>query len=153
MKREVVIFFVLIAFISGCGDTKERRKIKNKEPIVTNKIDKKSKTYFGLLGDATINIYELGSTSKKLIKTLKTSSGITIDEIGNFNPYYEILDSKKFYQYELIGGKNWDLDRDFVVDDKPSDNNRVYKRTNRGAKTQVDWWCSRSSGYKAVISD
>lgn len=157
MKKEITIILSSL-ILAGCGGTSSEKKNDpiiniDKTPIITSTTDKVSKNYYGVLGDATVNIYSLGEGPKQLIYTEKTSTGSSVDAIGNFNPHSDSLNSKKFYLYEVIGGRNWDVDNDGNIDNEATANKTIYRSINRGSKNHVLWWdVTASSGEETVIS-
>jgi hypothetical protein len=154
MKKSIM-FIISIFILSGCGggENSTAKKSIDKTPLITTNTDKTSKAYFGTLGEATVNIYQLGVGDKKLLFTEKTSTGSTIDEIGNFNAHFDELKNNKFYQYEVIGGKNWDADRDGNLDNQPTNNETTYRAINRGSKSHVKWWSVNNSSKKGGSSE
>lgn len=118
---------------------------------VTATIDKTSKSYFGTLSDATVNIYALGDGPKQLLYTESTSSGSTTAEVGNFNPHIESLESNKFYLYEVVGGHNLDTDNDGIIDETPTENKIIYRSINRGTKAHVNWWSVNTQEQNSTV--
>jgi len=153
--KKVILLIVSIYILTGCGggENSTVKKSIDKTPLVTTNIDKTSKAYFGALGDATVNIYQLGEGDKKLLFSEKTSSGTTLEEIGNFNAHFDELNSKKFYQYEVIGGKNWDIDKDGNIDSLATTNETTYRAINRGSKHHVKWWRVNNSSKQGGSSE
>ena len=153
--KKVILLIVSIYILTGCGggENSTTKKNINKTPLITTNTDKTSKAYFGALSEATVNIYQLGEGDKKLLFSEKTSSGTTLQEIGNFNAHLDELNSRKFYQYEVIGGKNWDADKDGNIDSQPTNNKTTYRAINRGSKSHVKWWSVSNSSKKGGSSE
>jgi hypothetical protein len=120
----------------GCGS----QESKPKTPDSSNK---KSKAHYGALSGATVKIYEIGD-EKKLLFTEKTTFGESIEEIGNFNMHEKELNSKKFYQFQITGGENWDIDKDGIKDSKPTSNSQMFRAIYKGEKSHVAWWGTRT---------
>jgi hypothetical protein len=120
----------------GCGSGSSK---------TTNKPDKKhiSKSHYGALAGATVKIYEIG-TEKKLLFTQETTSGDSVKEIGNFDMHENELDSKKFYQFQITGGENWDIDKDGIKDSEPTTNSQIFRAVYKGNKSHVAWWGTRT---------
>jgi hypothetical protein len=154
MKKSIM-FIISIFILSGCGggESSTTKNSIDKTPLITTNIDKTSKAYFGTLAEATVNIYQLGEGDKRLLFTEKTSTGSTMDEIGNFNAHFDELKKNKFYQYEVIGGKNWDADKDGNLDSQPTNNEITYRAINRGIKSHVKWWSVNNSSKKGGSSE
>jgi hypothetical protein len=138
--------------LTGCGGDSNNTKHIDKTPVVTTKIDRDAKTHFGVLSDATVNIYQLVEGDRKLLFSEITSSGTTLDDIGNFNPHLAELEDKKFYLYEVTNGQNWDVDKDGNIDETPTANNNTYRSIKRGIKQHRVWSKSTSFGQRSVIS-
>lgn len=84
-------------------------------------VEKNAKALLGVLSDAMVKIFELGTSPHKLIATEITTSGDTIEAIGNFNTHENKLNNDKFYLYEVHGGKDMDVDDDDgIVDNVPT---------------------------------
>ncbi len=133
MKRTILLMITSLLLI-GCGSNETK----------DSAIDKTSKKYFGMLSNATVNIYELGG-AKKLLFSEKTSTGKMMDDIGNFNDYSNSFDSKKFYLYEVSGGENWDIDKDAKLDKIPTTNDKFYRSIYKGSRSHVAWWSSTTT--------
>ncbi len=127
-----IMTVILILTISGCGGSSK----KSAQPNETI-LDTTAKRYFGILSNASVNIYELGEGEKRLLFSETTSSGQTVKESGNFNPHFDALDPNKYYLYEIKGGENIDIDKDGVVDETPSTNRKVYSAVYKGHKLHV----------------
>jgi len=144
MKKLILIPLLLSSYIlSGCTtqkETKKEQKKIDKTVLIKSNIDRNSKNYFGLLSDATVNIYELGQGDKKLLFSEKTSSGFTKAEIGNFDAHLSDLNKHKFYLYEVKGGVNFDFDKDGDIDQTATKNDKLFRTINRGSKTHLSWW-------------
>ena len=95
----------------------------NNHPII---VKKSGKAQLGVLSKATVKLYELNGLEKKLLATTVTSSGETIENIGNFNLYLEKLEDNKFYLYEVNGGEDYDVDDNGVIDNNPTPNQGIF---------------------------
>ena len=94
---------------------------------------KNAKAQLGVLSQAMVKIFELGTSPRKLIATEITTSGTTIEEIGNFNAHEKELKDDKFYLYEVHGGKDMDADDDGVVDSTPTLNDGIFRAVVKGS--------------------
>jgi hypothetical protein len=135
------IAIILISFILvGCGSGKSSTH---------SEIDTSSKKHIGVLSNATVNIYELGGV-KKLLFSEKTTAGDTISKIGNFNTHKKSFEAEKFYLFEISGGKNWDIDKNIILDKNPTTNSQIYRAIYKGNKTHVAWWGIKTKGEQKV---
>ncbi len=123
---KIVIPIIISLILVGCSGN-------------INNIDKSAKGHFGVLSNATVNIYELGG-AKKLLFSEKTTMGDTVDEIGNFDTHRNTFHTTKFYQYELSGGENWDIDKNGIKDENSTPNSQVFRAIYKGSKSHVAWW-------------
>jgi len=89
-------------------------------------IDKVGKVQLGVIANATVKIYELHNDDKELIATEITSSGKTVETIGNFNLHIDKIDSDKFYLYEVTGGEDFDVEDDGIINISPTPNRGVF---------------------------
>ena len=136
--KKIAILAITAFMIAGCGSE-------------NSGIDKNSKTYFGILSNATVNIYELGR-EKKLISSQTTTTGNTVDAIGNIDTRTITFDPIKFYQYEVTGGENWDIDKDGVKDKISTPNNLIYRAIYKGSKSHVAWWGIEMKNSRKKVS-
>jgi len=128
----------------GCGSGAKKTNILDKKYI--------SKTHYGTLSGAKVSIYEIG-TEKKLLFTEETTYGDSIEEIGNFDMHEEELDSKTFYQFQITGGENWDIDKDGIKDEEPTPNNKIFRAVYKGKDSHVGWWGARIKSNTEKISE
>jgi hypothetical protein len=84
------------------------------------------KAQLGVLSKSTVKLYELKKEEKKLLAIELTSSGESIEEIGNFNLHLEKLDDNKFYLYEVNGGEDYDVNDDGIIDNSPTPNKGTF---------------------------
>ena len=138
---KIVTATILTFILVGCGSGS-----------TYSKVDKKSKVHFGLLSNATIKIYELGE-EKKLIFNETTSTGTTLEEIGNFDTSSISFDGAKFYQYEISGGENWDIDKDGKMDTISTQNSQVFRAVYKGKKSHVAWWGIKTKGVEKISEE
>jgi hypothetical protein len=94
---------------------------------------KNGKAQLGVLSKATVKLYELNKIEKKLLATELTSSGETIEDIGNFNLYLEKLEDEKFYLYEVSDGEDYDVDDNGIIDDNPTSNKGTFHLLVKGS--------------------
>ncbi len=110
----------------GTGDSSDGDKPNSdtsKENIIQQPESKKSaKAQLGVLAGATVKIEELGQVPYKLLYTETTSSGSTVEEIGNFDAHYEALEDDKFYLYTVSNGLDMDANDDGEIDAIPTVN-------------------------------
>lgn len=140
-----IITLALTAFmLVGCGS--------GKSSVTDTQIDKKSKVHFGVLSNATLNIYELGG-AKKLLFSEKTTAGNTLDTIGNFHTPTNKFDPIKFYQYEVHGGENWDIDKDGIKDETSTQNSQIFRAIYKGKNIHVSWWAIQTKGVEKVSEE
>jgi len=139
-----IIALISIPLMIGCGSGSSKAS--------TPSGDKKSKAHYGVLSGATVNIYEIG-TEKKLLFTQETTSGDSVSEIGNFDMHAKELDPKKFYQFQITGGENWDVNKDGIKDEKPTPNTQVFRAVYKGNKSHVGWWGSRTQSNSEKTSE
>ncbi len=144
---KIILSILSIVTLNGCGGSSSK-DVTNQPPL-----DKTSKNYFGILSDATVNIYELGEGDKKLLFTENTSSGQNIDEIGNFNPHFNEMQRDKFYLYEVKGGENMDANQDGIVDQKPTKNRTVYSAIYKGYKIHVGYRALKTTNKGVGLSE
>ncbi len=144
-----IIITVIITFtLAGCGDSSSK-KISLDETL----LDKTSKRNFGLLADATVNIYELGDGEKRLLFTETTSTGQTVNEIGNFDPHFSELERDKFYLYEVKGGENMDADNDGTIDEIPVKNHTIYSAIYKGYKIHLGYRSLKTTNSAIGLSE
>ena len=142
--HKVVLFLLAFFIVTGCGSDSSAKK--------SVKIDKNSKEYFGVIANATINIYELGGVKKRLFSG-ETTAGNSIEDIGNLDLRTLSFDANKFYLYEVLGGENWDIDEDGEVDTKSTPNGLLYRAVYKGTKSHVAWWSTQIKGNIQKISE
>ena len=151
-KVEKLIFSVLavVMLITGCGGGGGETNDDNSHTSSSSQSDfigtsgGNAKAQLGVLAGAIVKIYELGN-SNKLLYTEKTTSGTTIETIGNFNAHEDELDNDKFYLYEVNGGKDWDADDDGIVNENPLSNKGTFRAIVKGSTV-------KSLGGKITIS-
>jgi len=103
----------------------------NNQPIIDNKLF--GKAQLGVLSKATVKLYELNKIEKKLLAKEVTTSGESIEDIGNFNLYLEKLEDEKFYLYEISGGQDYDVNDDGIIDNTPTPNKGIFHLLVKGA--------------------
>ncbi len=136
--RYTLLYLILSIFLAGCGGEETKSAATAKE----KRTDTRSKSAFGYLANATVHIYDLTEGKKTLLFTEKTSSGKSLDEIGNFKDHVKDFHPKKFYQLEVSGGENWDSDKDGILDHTASKNRYTYRTIYKGHKPHISWWKS-----------
>ena len=142
----VLIIFLLF---TGCGSShkKNAQNSNNKNETVLNH---NAKSYFGILANATVNIYELSEGSKQLIFTERTTSGETLKKIGNFDSHIQDFDQNKYYQYEVFDGENWDIDHNGIKDNTATKNHYLYRTIYKGYKRHIAWWGTKKHNSNRV---
>jgi len=110
--KKIKLLIILGLILIGCGGN-DRENINEKKSI--NTVLKLNTSEFGVLVNATVNIYELDGKNKKILFTETTSMGNNINNIGRFNPHVHELDDNKLYIYETIGGERYPI-KDNLID-------------------------------------
>ena len=85
-------------------------------------LSKNGKAQLGVMSKATVKLYELTNSNQKLLATDVTSSGTSIESIGNFNLFLDKLEDSKFYLYEVSEGEDYDVEDDGIINDIPTIN-------------------------------
>ena len=123
----------------------------------TTKIDKFGKAQLGVIANAIVTIYKINGSKKELIATEKTSSGDTIDTIGNFNLHINELEDDKFYIYEVSGGEDYDIEDDGIINSSPTKNKGVFHLIGKGydlkSIEKVNITIISEIMYQEVLSD
>ncbi len=149
MFKFIWIMTLPALLILGCGGSGTKSST---QTHTQRNLDTKSKKYYGYLAGATVHIYRLDNGVKKLLFTEKTSSGETLQNIGNFKAHPGDLHPNSYYQFEISGGQNWDADDDGVKDSAPSTNTNRYIAVYKGHQLHISWW-ERSSMSKTGSSE
>jgi hypothetical protein len=144
MKYFILCCTIMI-FFSGCGETSPKKIPDTPSTYKGRSINTSAKTSFGYLANATVNIYEVSEGNKILLFSEKTSTGNTLEQIGNFKAHLEDLHPKKFYQFEIKGGENWDADDDGIKDSTPTKNKITYRALYKGYKMHLSWWSIKNT--------
>ncbi len=142
MKELTILLATMLTF-AACGGTGNHT---SQSEIVP---DTHAKRYFGALAGATVSIYALDGEQKRLLFTETTSSGETLDAVGNFDPHLRDMQREVRYLYEVHGGTDLDADCDGVIDEHPVPNTRVYRAVYKNFRPQVAWWGTRTAGNSA----
>jgi len=110
---------------------------KTEEPTQEQKkteIQKFGKAQLGVMANATVKLYEIEGKKEKLLATEQTSSGETIEDIGNFNLNINLLDDDKFYLYKVVGGMDYDIEDDGIINENPTENSGVFHLLAKGSQ-------------------
>ena len=108
------------------NDNDSESEVETETEIDTVVINQFGKAQLGVLSNATVKLYELHGYEKKLLVSTTTSTGNSIESIGNFNLYPEKLQNEKFYLYEVSGGEDYDVDDDGIIDSDPTLNKGTF---------------------------
>ena len=149
MFKFIWIMTLPALLILGCGGSGTKSST---QTHAQRNLDTKSKKYYGYLADATVHIYRLDNGIKKLLFAEKTSSGETLQSIGNFKTHLADLHPNSYYQFEISGGENWDADDDGIKDTVPSTNTNRYIAIYKGHQLHISWW-KRSGRSKTGSSE
>ncbi len=142
-----LFFFTLVILIAtGCGNN-------NSNTDTDIVYDRGAKESIGYLSDATVRIYALDQEQQTLLFEEKTSSGTTLEEIGNFDPHLRDMQRDTQYLYEVSGGKNWDSDHNGIKDNSPVPNTKIYRSIYQGYRQQVAWWSVKTNGNNMAPSE
>ena len=137
MKKYMYLLFIVMVLFTGCNNkSNDLNLLDNNNTSDNNETridDKSGKVQLGVFSKATVKLYELNKIERKLLALELTSSGETIETIGNFNLYLEKLEDEKFYLYEVSGGEDYDVDDNGVVDDVPTLNKGVFHLLVKGS--------------------
>jgi hypothetical protein len=135
MKTNIFIASLMVTsiFFTGCGGSSSKLSSGNDDDSPAETIKKHAKAQLGVLANATVKIYELGSSPHKLLFTETTTSGKTVAAIGNFNAHENELAASKYYLYEVQGGNDWDIDDDGVLDITPTLNKGMFRSVVLGS--------------------
>jgi len=152
MYKTLISISALLLLWSGCNSSSSKAT-QQEQSNINETLNKSAKEYFGSISDATINIYELGEGERKLLFSENTTMGENLDEIGNFNAHTQSLNSQIFYLYELIGGKNWDIDHNGIIDSVPTTNSSIYRSIYKGKQNHVAWWGTKKSIRNLGLSE
>lgn len=136
MKK--VYFLVILLFLIACGggsSNEESSSLQSDESELTVALE--GKAQLGVLSEATVKIYELDGLNQKLIATELTSSGDTVESIGNFDVHTEKLNDNMFYLYQVSGGYDYDVDDDGVIDKVPTKNLGVFHLLAKGSSIKA----------------
>ncbi len=111
----LLLFSIFLSFNCGGGGGEGESYV---QPGSTGK------AIIGNLGNADVKIFKVeGDGSLSLLWTGKTSSGETLDEIGNFDTHADELTDDSLYIYQVCGGYDWDVDDNGIKDEVPTENN------------------------------
>ncbi len=141
MKRFIFAYLVAITtiFFHGCGGGSGSSESSDNSRTKRT-LDNQSKKFFGYLADANVKIYLLQNGKKKLLFSEKTSSGNTLDKIGNFNRHIDAMHPGNYYQIEITGGQSWDADGDGVKDTQPTPSHDTWRTIYKGHQRHIGWW-------------
>ncbi|MCH9812570.1 MAG: hypothetical protein K0U47_01340 [Epsilonproteobacteria bacterium] len=150
-KKTFSFLLFLILVLSGCGgggSAKEESDTNqttipihstdvnntNETPVDNNQSEVKlMKAQLGVLADATVKIYQLDNNQQRtLLYTETTSNGDSFEEVGNFNGHVDVLDTERFYLYEVEGGVDRDSNDDGVLDIVGKTNNGKIRLVAKG---------------------
>ena len=85
------------------------------------------------LADANVAIYKVKDDgSLSLLWKEKTSSGKRLEEIGKFNLHTNELTDDDFYLYKVTGGKDWDSDKNGILDGNFTINKGILRSIAQG---------------------
>lgn len=127
-----IIKYMLLALVFlGCGT---QDNVLGEASVVEKQ---KGKAQLGVLSKATVKLYELNGVERKLLATDVTSSGTTIDEIGNFRLFLHKLENEKFYLYEISGGEDYDVEDDGRINTTPTSNKGTFNLLVKGQDLQT----------------
>ena len=96
------------------------------------------KAQLGVLANATVKIYRLGSNQvRTLLYIEKTSNGDSLEKIGNFNGHIDVLEVDKFYLFEVEGGIDRDSNDDGILDVSGTVNYGTLRLIAKGSNLKV----------------
>ena len=146
MKYFIFCCITCILF-SGCGKTSPKENSSTHSSYKGRSVNTNAKASFGYLANATVNIYKVSDGNRVLLFSEITSNGNTLDQIGNFKAHLEDLHPQNFYQFEISGGENWDVDNDGIKDNTPSTNTTTYRALYKGHKLHLSWWRTKNGQF------
>ena len=129
--KKYMIFIITILFLSliGCGGGGGS----NSSTLVTNTNESNPIIKATSLADANVTIYKVKDDgSLSLLWQEKTSSGDTLEEIGKFNIHTNELTDDDFYLYKITGGKDWDSDKNGILDKNFTKNKGIFRSIAQG---------------------
>jgi len=148
--KSLFLFILIFSFwIGGCGGNHTKEQNTNiSSSYIAKSIGTQAKKSYGYLANATVNIYELVNGTKKLLFSEKTSDADTLENIGNFHSHQISFRPNRYYQIEVFGGENWDIDNNNIKDHKPTPNTKHYRAIYKGHTLHTNWWQTTMSGIK-----
>ena len=124
--KKIILSSLVAVLLTACGSSiKEERDTTKQET-------KLAKAQLGVLAGATVRIEELGAVPYKHIATEITSSGDSIESIGNFDSHSKEYDKDKFYLISVSGGKDMDANDNGKIDANPTINNGTFHAIVKG---------------------
>jgi hypothetical protein len=117
---------ILVSLFLGCGSGGNSSSTDQPENNENTTIKLLGKAQLGVLSKATVKLYKLAGVERKLLATEFTTTGETIDEIGNFNLHVEKLEGNTFYLYQVEGGADYDVDDNGIIDDVATTNQGTF---------------------------
>ena len=121
----------------GASDPVSGNPADNNNPKTSVIVEKNAKAQLGVLSQAMVKIFELGTSPHKLLFTEITTSGNSVESIGNFNAHEKELKNDKFYLYEVHGGNDMDVNDDGVIDASPTVNAGIFRAVVKGSDVKA----------------
>ncbi|WP_457624603.1 LVIVD repeat-containing protein [Persephonella sp.] len=127
-KKLSVFFFGLMVLMSGCGGGGDSSEVSTSQTVSLTGV-----VQLGRIAGATVEIYRVEKDGNlTLMWTETTTTGNSLEEIGNFNAHKEELEDETYYLYRAIGGQDWDADDDGVMDSNPVKNRGTLRLIAKG---------------------
>ncbi len=132
--KKIVISAMASMLLAACGSNVKEDPASTEDVIASTPSTqtKLAKAQLGVLAGATVKIEELGTVPYKLLFTETTSSGDSIDAIGNFDAHAESYDKNKFYLLSVSGGLDMDANDDGKIDAIPTINKGTFHAIVKG---------------------
>ncbi|MCH9741048.1 MAG: cadherin repeat domain-containing protein [Epsilonproteobacteria bacterium] len=135
--QNIYILFIFLLFVGCGGGSSQTGTEETPDEVVTETSVLIGKAQLGVLSKATVKLYELNGVEQKLLATETTSSGDSIESIGNFNVHLEKLEDDKFYLYVVSEGEDFDVDDDGVIDEFPTKNRGTFHLFAKGSSIKA----------------
>ncbi len=132
--KKIVLSTMTAMLLAACGSNVKEDGAAVEEIVVNmpSTETKLAKAQLGVLSGATVKIEELGTVPYELLYTETTSSGESIEEIGNFNAHSESYKKDKFYLLSVSGGLDMDANDDGEIDAIPTINKGTFHAIVKG---------------------